>query len=193
MKNFQTFSEFVNEGNKFGISFDATASRFDDKNKATKSDKAPKFKDIYDSSDLKKLGIIPAEYNKWNAYISMGLKTIKTFVDKTDFSQFAANDDRSTNWDDKAYIYHTLTGWLGGYSNNTLSLAEIAYIGMEESLKEFDVKNENWVGKFGMGSTDNFPERRPQLRLQGKHQKSWYAQDIINALPSLENFPRLKK
>lgn len=184
----KTYNEFINEGNRFGITFDSSASKYDVYKKTT-PDKAPKYVGIYDNKDLKKFNVDPIEYKKFITHITYGLKYVRDFVIKTDFSQYG--DPKSSNWNDKAFIYHSLTGYLGGYSQYALSLTEIAYIGMEESLKEFEVKNQNWHGKFSGGATEDFPENRPQLILHPKHNTNWYTQDIFNTFPSLINLPRL--
>lgn len=192
MKTFKSFSEFLFEGNSFGITYDNKASLLGKPNYKTKSAKAPIFKDIYDNKDLKLYGVLPQDYRGWEKSITKGLKVIKEFVDTEDFSKYANEKETGVNWDDKAYIYHTLTGWLGGYSQNKLSLVHLAYIGIKGKIddKDFKVYNENRSGKFTVGSTENWPEKRPQLRFVPQHQKSWYEQDIINEFPTLVNYPK---
>lgn len=193
MTTFKSFSQFLFEGNNFGITFNPNASKYNSPQLKTKASRAPAYKDTYDSKDLKRYGIATSDYKGWERSVSQGLKVIKAFVDSEDFSKYKTAKDYNTNWEDKAYIYYTLTGWLGGYSQNKLSLVHIAYIGIVGKVdpSDFEVYNENWAGKFTGGSTENWPENRPQLILKPKFNLNVYTQNIINKFPTLENFPRI--
>lgn len=193
MKLFKSFSEFLFEGNSFGVTFDPKASVLGKPSYKTKSGKAPIFKDSYDTKDLKLYEVTPTDYKGWEKSITKGFKVIKDFVDSEDFSKYAYENNSGTNWDDKAYIYYTMTGWLGGYSQNKLNLIHLAHIGISGKIdpKNFEVYNENWSGKFSGGSTENWPEKRPQLRLKPLYNLKWYIQDIVNEFPTLDKFPRL--
>jgi len=190
---FKKFKDFIFEGNSFGITYDSGASVLGKPSYKTKSGRAPIFKDLYDNKYLKLHEISTIDYKGWEKSITKGLKVIKDFVDNEDFSKYANEQETNVNWDDKAFIYYTLTGWIGGYSNNKLKYAHFAYIGITGKIdtKAFEVYNENWRGKFSSGATENWPEKRPQLRLKPKYDLRWYIQDVVNEFPTLENFPEL--
>ena len=198
MENYiKSFKEFLNENSRFGVPFDPKASTYDAQY-PTKTMRAPRFslskgvtqKELNSNTD----GVRLEELKKYDKYVNDGLKIIKDFVDKTDFSQFMFKGERSsdelTNFEDKAYIYSTLTGYLGGYSQYGVKADDVAYIGMVGNVKDFVVTNENWTGKFGSGATESFPQKRPQLIFA--YRKGFDNQDvrtrIFKELPSLENY-----
>ena len=198
MENYiKSFKEFLNESSRFGVPFDPKASTYDTQY-PTKTMRAPRFslsKGVTQRElNLNTDGVRLEELKKFDRYVNNGLKIIKDFVDKTDFSQFMFKGERSsdgdTNFEDKAYIYHTLTGYLGSYSQYGIKADDVAYIGMVGNLKDFKVSNRNWAGKFASGATESFPEKRPQLIFT--YEKGFDNQDvrtrIFKELPSLKNY-----
>ena len=180
----------LNESNRFGIDYDNKASKYVGVNYATNPQKPKRvipFGYNEDSKELKKYGLDSKSAALLTKYFNQGLRVIYDFVNKEDFSKYKntgeRDSDHSTNFEDRAFIFYTLTSHLGGYSQNALKYGDFLYIGIKGNLDGYTIINHRWAGRYSVGATEDFPENRPQLTLRREVDKSQILREIYKEIP----------